>query len=185
MYPSVLPDDPVSCFGICIQAQTIKRLFNCCKYSIIAAKQKVNVWRVVPPERGKKVSERTKSEEIMKKERLPHHHGDEKELLRLREELQEVEMFRATSEIFKQLGDVTRLRLFWILCHCEECVINLSAMLEMSSPAVSHHLRALKQRDLIISNRRGKEVYYRISDTDRSRLLHETLDRLMSIGCWK
>lgn len=151
----------------------------------MVAKYEVNVWEPVPSERGKKVSEWTKSEGLMQKAKLPHQHGDEKELLSLREELEEVETFRATSEIFKQLGDATRLRLFWILCHCEECVINLSAMLEVSSPAVSHHLRVLKQRDLITSSRKGKEVYYRISDTDRSRLLHETVDRLMSVGCWK
>lgn len=121
----------------------------------------------------------------MEREKLPHQHGDEGEILRLREELEEVEAFREAAELFKQLGDMTRLRVFWILCHCEECVINLSAMLEMSSPAVSHHLRALKQRGLIISERRGKEVYYRVSDTDRSDLLHEMTDRLMQIGCLK
>ena len=42
---------------------------------------------------------------------------------------------------------------------CEECVLNISAMLEMSSPAVSHHLRPLKNSGLIVSRREGKEVY--------------------------
>ncbi|MDD6598560.1 MAG: ArsR family transcriptional regulator [Anaerovibrio sp.] len=31
--------------------------------------------------------------------------------------------------------------MFWILCHCEECVLNIAALLNMSSPAVPHHLR--------------------------------------------
>ena len=33
---------------------------------------------------------------------------------------------------------------------CEECVINISAMMDMSSPAVSHHLRQLKNAGLIV-----------------------------------
>ena len=43
-------------------------------------------------------------------------------------------------------------------------------MMEMSSPAVSHHLRPLRNRGLIVSRRVGKEVYYRAADTEQSRL---------------
>ena len=47
-----------------------------------------------------------------------------------------------------QLSDSSRVRIFWLLCHCEECVIDLSAMVGMSSPAVSHHLRQLRESGL-------------------------------------
>ena len=50
------------------------------------------------------------------------------------------EDFQSIADIFRQLGDCSRLRIFWLLCHCEECVINISALEEMSSPAMSHHL---------------------------------------------
>lgn len=70
-----------------------------------------------------------------------------------------VENFQTVADIFKQLGDGSRIRIFWLLCHCEECVINLSAMVNMSSPAVSHHLKQLKAAGLIVSRREGKEVY--------------------------
>ena len=69
------------------------------------------------------------------------------------------EDFTVMADLFKQLSDSTRVRIFWILCHCEECVINLSAMMEMSSPAVSHHLKQLRSAGLIVSRREGKEVY--------------------------
>ena len=65
----------------------------------------------------------------------------------------------------KQLGDPSRLRIFWLLCHCEECVLNIAAIVNMSSPAVSHHLRLLKSSGLIVSRREGKEMYYRTADT--------------------
>ena len=89
------------------------------------------------------------------------------------------------KEIFKQLGDTTRIRIFWLLCHCEECVINIAAILDMSSPAVSHHLRPLRSSGLIVSRREGKEVYYQAADTSRSRLLHQMIEQVMEIACPK
>ena len=94
-----------------------------------------------------------------------------------------VENFQTVADIFKQLGDGSRIRIFWLLCHCEECVINLSAMVDMSSPAVSHHLKQLKAAGLIVSRREGKEVYYRAADTAQARLLHQMIERVMEIAC--
>ena len=56
-----------------------------------------------------------------------------------------------------------------------ECVINISAILGMSSPAASHHLRSLRDSRLIVSRRAGKEVYYKASDTEESLLLQKLL----------
>lgn len=114
---------------------------------------------------------------------LPHSHGEDKKIELLREQLNQVEDFQMVSEVFKQLGDTTRIRIFWLLCHCEECVLNISAMLGMSSPAVSHHLRPLKSSGLIVSRRAGKEVYYRAADTRQSRLLHQMIEQVMEITC--
>ena len=112
---------------------------------------------------------------------LPHDHGQtmEKALV----DMPSPEMFQNASDIFKQLGDASRLRIFWLLCHCEECVINLSAMVQMSSPAVSHHLKQLRAGDLIISRREGKEVYYKAADTPQARLLHRMIEELMETAC--
>lgn len=45
-----------------------------------------------------------------------------------------VENFQTIANIFKQLGDGSRIRIFWLLCHCEECAISLSAMVDMIRP---------------------------------------------------
>jgi len=121
----------------------------------------------------------------MLKEELSLHHKEEKEAPDIREQLSNIEDFQTIAEIFKQLGDTTRIRIFFLLCHCEECVINISAMLDMSSPAVSHHLRPLRNSGLIISRREGKEVYYRAADTPQSRLLHQMIEQVMEIACPK
>lgn len=116
---------------------------------------------------------------------LPHYHGEKEEIAFLQEQLHCVNHFQTVADVFKQLGDTTRIRIFWLLCHCEECVINISAMLEMSSPAVSHHLRPLKNSGLIVCRREGKEMYYRAADTKQSRLLHQMIEQVMEITCPK
>ena len=114
---------------------------------------------------------------------LPHFHADHKNSLFLRQALSGVREFGVVAELFSQLSDSTRLRIFWMLCHCEECVINIAALLDMSSPAVSHHLRSLRETGLIVSRRDGKEVFYRASDSEVSRLLHHMIEQAMSITC--
>ncbi len=115
--------------------------------------------------------------------KLPHNHGDIKNAAKMHGELSGLSRFNNASELFKQLGDTTRLRIFWLLCHREECVINVAALLNMTSPAVSHHLRPLKELGLIESRREGKEVYYKAADTAESKLLHEILEQVMEVSC--
>lgn len=112
---------------------------------------------------------------------LPHDHGQriEKEL----ENMPKEENFQRVSYLFKQLCDESRIRIFWLLCHCEECVINISSLVNMSSPAVSHHLRQLKNSGLIVSRRDGKEVYYRAADTELAQLLHIMIEKMVEISC--
>ena len=93
--------------------------------------------------------------------------------------------FKTVADLMKHLDDPSRLKIFWILCHVEECVIDIAAMTEMSSPAVSHHLRILKTNGLIVSRRDGKEMYYKAADTDIARKLHHAVEEIMEISCPK
>ncbi len=115
--------------------------------------------------------------------KLPHQHGEKNETEMIQTQIRCINNFQTVADIFKQLGDTTRIRIFWLLCHCEECVINISTILEMSSPAVFHHLRPLKNSGLIVCRRYGKEVYYRAADTEQSRLLHQMIEEVMEIAC--
>lgn len=115
--------------------------------------------------------------------KLPHLHGEENTASQLKEQLSRIDNFQMVAEIFRHLGDTTRIRIFWLLCHCEECVINISSMMEMSSPAISHHLRPLRDCGLVVSRRVGKEVYYKASDNEQSRLLHQIIEMMMKVTC--
>ncbi len=90
---------------------------------------------------------------------------------------------QSVSEAMKQLGDPSRLKIFWFLCHCEECLINIAALTEMSSPNVSHHLRLLKSAGLITSRRQGKEMYYKAADTEMAQSLHRIIEEIARITC--
>ena len=114
---------------------------------------------------------------------LPHSHGESMNTEHILHVISQTDNFQTVAESFKILGDPTRIRIFWMLCHCEECVINLSAMVGMSSPAVSHHLKQLKGAQLITSRREGKEVYYRAADNDRAQLLHHMIEQMIDIAC--
>ncbi len=98
-------------------------------------------------------------------------------------ELDKIDDFIIAKNIFKQLSDTNRLRIFWLLCHKETCVINISKTLKMSPPSISHHLTMLKNENLITLRRQGKIVYYKVSNTKQSELLHRTLDEILRINC--
>lgn len=119
----------------------------------------------------------------MAEKTLPHDHGQKS--AHYADHMPTLEGFAAVSEVFKLLGDSSRTRIFWLLCHCEECVINISAMVDMSSPAVSHHLKLLRAGGLIVSRREGKEVYYKAADTETAQLLHHMIEQVVHLTCPK
>ncbi len=117
----------------------------------------------------------------MPKRILPHDHGEQLNGLLAR--LPETETFDLAAGLFKEISDSKRVRIFWLLCHCEECVINLSALMDMSAPALSHHLARLRAAGLIVSRREGKEVYYRASDGRAAQLLHRLIEETLEMAC--
>jgi ArsR family transcriptional regulator len=68
------------------------------------------------------------------------------------------------SGTFKALGDQTRIRILDALSRDELCVCDLAALLEMSSSAVSHQLRVLRDARLVKFRREGKKAYYSLDD---------------------
>ena len=113
--------------------------------------------------------------------KLPHNHNDF--IDDLLKNIPNNDALEKVSTLFQQLCDPTRLKILWLLCHAEECVSNIAALINMSSPAVSHHLRFLKQTNIISSRRIGKEVHYKIADNDLSKLVHKMIDAAFDMHC--
>jgi ArsR family transcriptional regulator len=75
--------------------------------------------------------------------------------------------------VFKALGDPVRLRLASLIASHEggeACVCELTGAFELSGPTISHHLKVLREADLITGTRRGTWVYYRIQPDTLRRL---------------
>jgi ArsR family transcriptional regulator len=68
------------------------------------------------------------------------------------------------SELFRALGDPTRLKIVLALSVRELCVADLAETIGMSESAVSHQLRLLKTLRLIRPRKAGKQVYYVLED---------------------
>ena len=68
------------------------------------------------------------------------------------------------AEIFKVLGDSTRVKILFALSLKELCVCDLSALLGMAHSAISHQLRLLRNSNLVKFRKDGKTVYYSLAD---------------------
>ena len=79
----------------------------------------------------------------------------------------------AAVEIFKALGDSTRLRILYALLQGELSVCHLAELLGMNPSAVSHQLRLLRTERLIRSRREGRHIFYALDDDHIERLVEE------------
>ncbi|MGN0169359.1 MAG: ArsR/SmtB family transcription factor [Lachnospiraceae bacterium] len=113
--------------------------------------------------------------------KLPHKHNENEE--KVLACMPSASQCSEVAEVFKLISDGTRLRILWLLCHCEECVSNIAAATQMSDQAVSHHLRLLKNSGLIESRRDGKEIYYKLADTRQAQLVHHACEKMLEIVC--
>lgn len=82
------------------------------------------------------------------------------------------------AEMFKVFGDITRTKILSALFEAELCVCDISEIVKMSTSAVSHQLRILRQTKIVKSRRSGKEVYYSLDDDHISKIYRMALDHL-------
>lgn len=82
------------------------------------------------------------------------------------------------SQLYKALGDSTRLKILIALDQGEMCVCDLAVFLGVSESAVSHQLRHLRQQHLVTNRREGPILYYRLDDDHISQLINLALEHI-------
>ena len=112
-------------------------------------------------------------------------HDHSLELEKIIEKIPSYDEAKKLADTLQVLSDPTRIRILWILCHTNECVTDIGIAIGMSAPAVSHHLKLLKQLNLIKNNKVGKEMQYTIADTPEAKLIHKYIEDMLQISCPK
>ncbi len=77
------------------------------------------------------------------------------------------------AEIFKLLGEPTRLKIILSLISNELCVCDLSAVTNSTVSAVSHQLRLLRNMRLVKYRKEGKMVFYSLEDEHINKLIKQ------------
>lgn len=83
--------------------------------------------------------------------------------------------YEALSSRLKLLAHPERLRILDVLRRDAECVCHLEALLGKPQPYVSQQLRFLRQAGLIVDEKEGQNVYYRLVDPEVMRWLDQVL----------
>ncbi len=78
------------------------------------------------------------------------------------------------AQVFRLLGDPTRVRIVDALSHGQRCVCDLATLVGMSESAVSHQLRLLRAARLVRVRRAGRMAFYSLDDHHVVGLLHDT-----------
>lgn len=85
------------------------------------------------------------------------------------------------AELFRALADPIRLRIVATLSRAkhEVCVCDFVDAFPLKQPAVSHHLGLLREAGVVIAERRGTWVYYRLA-ADFNERLEGAVEKLLS-----
>ena len=86
------------------------------------------------------------------------------------------------ADFFKIFGDSTRFKILYALDKEKLCVCDISALLKMSTSAVSHQLRVLRDSNLVKTERDGKIVYYSLADDHVKQIIECGMDHILEKG---
>jgi DNA-binding transcriptional ArsR family regulator len=75
------------------------------------------------------------------------------------------------ARFLKCIGEPTRLQILKLLAKGERCVGELSSVLNKEQSLISHHLRALKECNIVKERQEAQKVFYKLMDTRLARLI--------------
>ena len=88
------------------------------------------------------------------------------------------------TRFFAALGDTTRQQILLMFEPGEEiCVNEIARLFKISRPAISHHLKVLRNAELLTCEKRGKEVYYRVNHIYCAEVLRIVHDFVAAQAC--
>ncbi len=87
---------------------------------------------------------------------------------------------RKMTKVFKALADGTRQEILQLLEEQPYAVGEIVAKFDLSQPTISRHLSVLKEADLVVDQRRGQNVIYRLNDMALAASMRQFFGRFRS-----
>jgi DNA-binding transcriptional ArsR family regulator len=87
---------------------------------------------------------------------------------------------RRMTKVFKALSDTTRQEILQLLEDQSYTVGEIVAKFDLSQPTISRHLSVLKEADLVIDQRRGQNVIYRLNDNSLATSMRQFFGQFRS-----
>lgn len=102
-----------------------------------------------------------------------------KDKKQIRKELKSSKALKQCAIKFGLVGDMTRMKICWLLCHNPELSVSeIAELLDVSISAVSHSLKKLKNCDAVKSRREHKQVFYRLVDPELNQIIKQSLPNI-------
>ena len=81
-------------------------------------------------------------------------------------------------ELFKMLGEASRLKIVCALMGTKMCVAHLAEEIDMEQSALSHQLKNLRQAGIVKSEKNGKQVFYSLDDIHVASIIQQAIDHV-------
>ena len=105
-------------------------------------------------------------------------HAHKETVDKVNSDMPDEELLYDLAELYKVFGDSTRIRILYVLFEAEMCVCDIAQVLSMTTSAISHQLKVLKQAHLVKYRREGKTVFYSLSDDHVRSILDHGLEHI-------
>ena len=105
--------------------------------------------------------------------------ADSNQISRCREDLKnKEESFLELADVLNLAGNAVRLKILYLLKQENElCPCDLSDILGMTAPAISQHLKKLKEAGIVTTKKSGQTIFYSVDDQSQ-RIISSVLDLL-------
>lgn len=94
---------------------------------------------------------------------------------------QNKDIYNDLADLFKVMGDQTRIKILFCLSKKEMCVLDIAELIGMTHSAVSHQLANLKSARMVKAIKKGKEVYYSLDDDHTEKLFDLAIEHVKEV----
>lgn len=109
------------------------------------------------------------------------HFADPKVIASIEDNLEKEKGIDELAKVYKALGDPSRLRIVYVLSQSPLCVCDIATLLDMTQSSISHHLRVLRNLNLVKFKKQGKLVIYSLDDYHVLRLFEEGIEHIRHV----